>query len=293
MPPRIGQRKARVDAPSGCRVGLAWSAHLRGVGGETRLARVGGLASCDGRGDAASGEGNYEEALHWYERAAATEPRDADVSTRTANTRLQPGHAAAAEDACDSAAAAVGDTLQARRRLALLYVNQGRYAQGAKLAEQLRDEGDHSESVLAATAVAQLNLGNMRSAMSAAAELLERDPKQPEGLLVLGVGQWQAGQMREVGANLRTATSVGPKRSEPWSDLAAVLAIGGDFAAAIEAGSRALSLEPGDIQALYVRAGCHLQHEEYDRAIADCQAILRIDPNHAAARAQLRQARHR
>lgn len=238
-----------------------------------------------GRGDLALALEKRREALVWYEKAIAADPADHELQGKALDARGRMGS--------ETVGGKTGGAAEARDDLLQQYIRERRYSEAAKLAAELRSQGDDSEGVLAAAAVAELNMGDLRAAAAAANELLSKNPKHPDGLLVLGVGLWQAGQIPQATEALRQAAQAAPRRSEVWSNLAAVLALGGDYERAKESCDKALALDAANTQALYVRAGCYLQRGEKARAAEDCRSILRIEPENEGAAEMLRQAEGR
>jgi tetratricopeptide (TPR) repeat protein len=53
-----------------------------------------------------------------------------------------------------------------------------------------------------------------------------------------------------------------------------------------------LQIDPGNAMAYNNRGGAYYNKKDYNRAIADYEAALRIDPNHALARDNLAKARN-
>src|ERR1051326_6462221 len=57
----------------------------------------------------------------------------------------------------------------------------------------------------------------------------------------------------------------------------------GDFERAIDEARQALSVDGNNVPALFSRGGTYYQRDEYDRAIADVEQVIRQQPKNATA----------
>jgi tetratricopeptide (TPR) repeat protein len=71
---------------------------------------------------------------------------------------------------------------------------------------------------------------------------------------------------------------------EPWEIMAAALARFGDIEGAAEAFGAALALAPDNADIRYNLAACYTRQGRWDEADQQLAEVLRIDPEHQAAR---------
>jgi Flp pilus assembly protein TadD len=138
-------------------------------------------------------------------------------------------------------------------------------------------------------ASAQVNLQQYAAALANVREVLRVEPSNVGGLTLLAVCLNTGGRPDQGRVAAQTATELRPSAPEAWAALSVSLAMLSDLKGATEAATRALSLDPANTQARYVRAGSLARLGERDRAAEDCRVLLKAQPDLEAARQLLRE----
>ncbi len=130
--------------------------------------------------------------------------------------------------------------------------------------------------------------GDVRHAVQAARALDQEAPYSPDGLLAAGSAFMAAGRFGEAlpyfqRANVRRETAVGRSME------GAILLNAGATPEAIRALTRALALDPADVQARYNLAGAYALAGDYAAARAATAEVLARDPGHPGAQQLLSQ----
>ncbi|CAO3429728.1 tetratricopeptide repeat protein [Azospirillum doebereinerae] len=123
--------------------------------------------------------------------------------------------------------------------------------------------------------------GRLNEAATLYGRILDADPEQPDAAQLLGVLLAQANQPTEGKRFLRRASVLRPGSAETLSNLAGVLRLLGESAAAEAAYRRALRIAPLLADAHANRAGALRALSRPDEAARSAERALALDPAHA------------
>ena len=146
-----------------------------------------------------------------------------------------------------------------------------------------RDPADlaHWEAVEEATEL--LHEEEYHRALTVLRDVLKADPKNPYAYYFLGIALYEVGELEPARDAYRAATQRAPKHLGAWVHLSHTLRELGDAREAIKAGTQALSLAPGDADALHAIGLAYLTRGDDAAARKYLEAFLEARPEFEAA----------
>jgi tetratricopeptide (TPR) repeat protein len=128
-----------------------------------------------------------------------------------------------------------------------------------------------------------LEQGKLDKAERLCGEIVRHRPHDVDALHLLGMLNYQRGQLAEALALLRTAVAIDDRRADMWSDLGLILLAFARFDEALAAYDRAYGIAPDDLDALNGRGVALLGLDRTVEAIASYDRVLALDPAHIDA----------
>jgi tetratricopeptide (TPR) repeat protein len=153
----------------------------------------------------------------------------------------------------------------------------------------LKDDPRNGEALLL-RALANHELGAVAAAISDCTDLIELEPNNADAWALRGTLYGLRRQNDKALSDSSRALELDPKHVGAWLEHAAARAMSGDPKGAIEDYSELITFDPDNVRARLRRGAAHFQLGEWPKAIADCDAAIKVG-NHPKAyeiRAQAR-----
>ena len=176
----------------------------------------------------------------------------------------------------------------------------------AESARWLRKHGD-SPDLLCVRGKALYGSGQLEAALKHFAEALRQDPdhsasrkmrqrlKELERAKDAAKEAFQAGRFEEAAQKYTDAMALDPENAEVnvtlYSNRATARFKLGDFAGAVADCDAALDTQPRHLKCLLRRGACHLELEEWQKAIDDYERAHEVEPDDAGIKQSLRNAK--
>jgi predicted O-linked N-acetylglucosamine transferase (SPINDLY family) len=125
--------------------------------------------------------------------------------------------------------------------------------------------------------------GRLAEAGALYREVLEKRPRDPSALHLLGLVTHQQGDHAGAAALIRRAIAIAPAAADFYKNLGVVLTAGEKFEEAIESYRHALAMRPNDPEAHFNLAIVFARVNRHAEAIAACRAALGLKPDYIAA----------
>jgi tetratricopeptide (TPR) repeat protein len=247
-------------------------------------------------------DGDVKGALAALERAAAADPKSAEIRAELAAFHMRQNDAAAAEQAAGEALSRNPQNIEAHRVLGLVYSAYAESAaengQEAKAPEFTKTAIEHLEKVAATPGGGtdvnlQFNLGRLylrsgdnEKAIERLTRVLEQNSYSIQARLALAQALGAAGRNDEAADVLAAVVDDEPRLA---SMLAQFYERAGKPDEASRAYARALAANPKDLRALIALSRQHSVNGEYDKAIDTLTKAQALVPNDAGIAAFLAQ----
>lgn len=174
-------------------------------------------------------------------------------------------------------------TLQRSRTiLALLYVLQGRAADGFRLLETLASEGANNRDYYVTRTAAHLFVGDVREALSYAEEGTRRFPEDAYLTELLGRALERAGRFAEAVERYHRALTLDPDLFQAEESLGNLLVQSGRYAEAAQHFLRSAEIRPDRAQPIRALALLFETQENWPEALRLWRQVLEMAPNGAA-----------
>lgn len=151
---------------------------------------------------------------------------------------------------------------------------------GAEIAlRELLEQGVRREELAAYFGEAELAQGHLAEARDWLGEAEFAPGSRARGLRTLGLLEMRSGNLAAAGAAFDRALAIDALDSELWVAIGRLRYLGGEQAQAIEASERAVTLGPGNVEALRFRGQLVRDAYGMDAALPWFEAALEADPD--------------
>jgi serine/threonine protein kinase/predicted Zn-dependent protease len=135
--------------------------------------------------------------------------------------------------------------------------------------------------------------GRAKEAVPIAREVVALDPKDHEAHYALGAALRASGRVREAVAPFEAAAAIEPRSGSVKDALAQAYLATGRVDDAFRTADEAIALDPKTVNAFAIRGALRVDRRDFEGAVSDLRAAIKIRPSHAAARYQLADALRR
>jgi Flp pilus assembly protein TadD len=149
--------------------------------------------------------------------------------------------------------------------------------------EKPADVADHAYWGAVEEATEMLHEERFHEALATLRDVVKQDPKNPYAYYFLGVGLYEVGELEAARDAYRACVRVAPEHRGARVNLSHVLRELGDTREAIKEGTQALSLSPGDGDALYAVGMAYMARGENAAARKYLEAFLDARPEFEVA----------
>lgn len=217
--------------------------------------------------------------------ALQAQPDHAPARILLGRVYLQVGDAAAAEKELSRAQALGAARSEWLLELAQAHLGMGQLREALALLEPRKgDQAGLAARILALRSRAQVSAGNLDAARSAFRQAEELDREPPEVALAevfLAAGEGDTERARELARSLSTAH---PDYADGWRTLGNLERTAGNLQAARDAYTKALDLQPGDLQSGLGRTAVLMSLNQLDEADRQLQRLRERAPGLVAVR---------
>ncbi|MFT4114335.1 tetratricopeptide repeat protein [Silvibacterium sp.] len=244
----------------------------------------------NGLGSALAASGDWQQARQLFTQLTASHPADCDARYNLANLEAHHGQSGEAEKAFRDTLASCPDDAAAHSGLCAVLMNNGQPQPARAECEQALALDAHDFLALYTLGSLDLGEGDTTHALPRLREAVSMTPADIDAEEHLAAAYAQSGQMTEAIRQLRSALALAEDpaaQAQLHSTLAQALDASGDLMSAIAEQKSALHLTAEDadgwnnLGVLEARAGDKAQARQ------DFLTALKLEPNHAQARANL------
>jgi FkbM family methyltransferase len=150
----------------------------------------------------------------------------------------------------------------------------------------LRENANHGE-LLNMLAIAEIQLGNVRTAVEYAISAVENNPAEARYQNTLGTCLWMGGRTDDAIDILRRAIRVNPQLCEAHANLGEILEMKGAADEAADCYARAIELQPNSPNVLCRLGKLHAAHGSAQQASTLFRRVLSIQPENQMAQQAL------
>lgn len=170
-------------------------------------------------------------------------------------------------------------------------LRQGQFAEAAKVYEEAKRLTPEDEDVHYNLGIAFARMGRQEEAVASYRRALELFPQYAEAHNNLGILLHRMGKLDEAFEHFRAAIKAVPDYASAYNNLGNALRQRGLAAEATDAFLKASQLDTNYWQARFNLANSYAALDRLDDAIAEYEAVLRIEPDFAPAQQALEQTR--
>ena len=227
--------------------------------------------------------GDLEKAEKSAQEAFWLDPTDREVYLPLARFYVQLGRFESAEKMLQEAQEKSPHSPDPTLTLVEVYQAQGHSREARKLLRDLKGRFPDSVAVSKKVSVLFMN-SDPEWVRSEIEEILESDPKDPDGLALLGQLQFFSGQHQQAEETLKEALVQSDTHPEAHFFLGRIAALKGNLNQAQEEYQEALSIRQNYRAVRVALAEVYLRRERFSDARAELSQILDADPTHFESR---------
>jgi tetratricopeptide (TPR) repeat protein len=166
------------------------------------------------------------------------------------------------------------------------------YTQATSLASQLTKTDAGNPDVQTLNAMLLLNTGKIDDAFALLKKAVKDNPNSAQTQLLLARVASAKGDMATAEASYREASTINPGNLDAQTGLADIAIKRNDAGMLSEVADKTIQMHPDFALAYLWRGTAEAGRKEYDKAEADFQAVLKINPNNSTVYIELAQLRY-